>query len=85
MRAIMWLQMKINPQSADPDQKAIFNWMPVVFTIMLAKFPARLVIYWAWNNTMSAIQQTVIMHRYGTRVELWDSLRLRFGRHRTQD
>ena len=28
----------------------IFKWMPIVFTFMLATFPAGLVIYWAWNN-----------------------------------
>ncbi|HZU89666.1 MAG TPA: YidC/Oxa1 family membrane protein insertase, partial [Stellaceae bacterium] len=30
------------------------------FTWMLAAFPAGLVIYWAWNNTLSIIQQWAI-------------------------
>ena len=34
-----------------------FDWMPVIFTIMLASSPAGLVIYWAWNNTLSVAQQ----------------------------
>ena len=52
----------------------IFTWMPVVFTFMLARFPAGLVIYWAWNNTLSVIQQSVIMKRQGVKIELWDNL-----------
>ena len=52
----------------------IFNWMPVIFTFMLASFPAGLVIYWAWNNTLSVLQQSVIMHRNGAKIELCDNL-----------
>ena len=35
-------------------QQMIFNWMPIIFTFMLANFPAGLVIYWAWNNWLGA-------------------------------
>ena len=31
--------------------------MPLLFTFMLASFPAGLVIYWAWNNSLSVLQQ----------------------------
>lgn len=41
--------------------------MPVVFTFMLASFPAGLVIYWAWNNTLSILQRGIIMKRQGVR------------------
>jgi YidC/Oxa1 family membrane protein insertase len=51
MGITMWLQMRMNPTPPDPTQAMIFTWMPVVFTFMLATFPAGLVIYWAWNNT----------------------------------
>ncbi|MBB5688913.1 YidC/Oxa1 family membrane protein insertase [Roseomonas alkaliterrae] len=57
----MWLQMKLNPQPPDPIQAKIFAWMPVIFTFMLASFPAGLIIYWAWNNTLSIAQQYYIM------------------------
>jgi YidC/Oxa1 family membrane protein insertase len=70
----MFVQMKLNPAPTDPTQQMIFNWMPVIFTFMLATFPAGLVIYWAWNNTLSVIQQYVIMRRQGVKVELWDNL-----------
>lgn len=52
----------------------IFNWMPVLFTFMLSGFPAGLVIYWAWNNALSILQQTVIMSRQGVKVDLLDNI-----------
>ena len=45
--------------------------MSVVFTFMLASFPAGLVIYWAWNNFLSIIQQAVIMRKEGVKIEMW--------------
>jgi YidC/Oxa1 family membrane protein insertase len=78
MGVTMWVQMKLNPAPPDPTQQIIFNWMPLIFTFMLAKFPAGLVIYWAWNNTLSVIQQSVIMHRNGAKIELWDNLKSTF-------
>jgi len=74
MGITMWFQMKLNPAPPDPAQKMIFDWMPVIFTFMLASFSSGLVIYWAWNNTLSVIQQSVIMRRHGDKIELWDNL-----------
>jgi len=78
MGVTMWMQMKLNPPPPDPTQQMIFNWMPIIFTFMLASFPAGLVIYWAWNNTLSVAQQSVIMHRNGAKIELWDNLKRTF-------
>jgi len=50
--------------------------MPVIFTFMLASFPAGLVIYWAWNNTLSVLQQGVIMKRQGVKIEIFSNLGL---------
>jgi YidC/Oxa1 family membrane protein insertase len=75
MGVTMWFQMKLNPAPPDPAQKMIFDWMPVIFTFMLASFSSGLVIYWAWNNTLSVIQQSVIMRRNGAKIELLDNLR----------
>src|SRR6266478_3443315 len=61
MGITMWFQMKLNPTPPDPTQKMIFDWMPLIFTFMLAGFPAGLVIYWAWNNALSVLQQSFIM------------------------
>jgi YidC/Oxa1 family membrane protein insertase len=80
MGITMFIQMKMNPAPPDPTQQMIFTWMPVIFTFMLASFPAGLVIYWAWNNTLSVTQQYVIMRRQGAKVELWDNLGALFKR-----
>ncbi|MGZ9034417.1 MAG: membrane protein insertase YidC [Rhodospirillales bacterium] len=65
MGVTMYLQQKLNPQPPDPMQAKIFMMLPVIFTFMLAHFPAGLVIYWTWNNVLSIIQQWVIMRRTG--------------------
>ena len=65
MGASMYLQQKLNPQPADPVQAKIFLFLPLFFTFLLARFPAGLVIYWAWNNMLSILQQWVIMRRMG--------------------
>ncbi|MDO9307030.1 MAG: membrane protein insertase YidC, partial [Mesorhizobium sp.] len=74
MGVTMFLQMRMNPTPPDPTQQMIFTWMPVIFTFMLASFPAGLVIYWAWNNSLSILQQGIIMKRQGAKIELWDNL-----------
>jgi YidC/Oxa1 family membrane protein insertase len=76
----MFVQMKMNPEPPDPVQKQMFAWMPVIFTFMLGTFPSGLVIYWTWNNLLSVAQQTLIMHRAGVKVELWDNLAKTFRR-----
>jgi YidC/Oxa1 family membrane protein insertase len=65
MGLTMFLQQKLNPQPVDPVQARMFMLLPIVFTYMLAAFPAGLVIYWAWNNLLSIGQQWAIMHRAG--------------------
>jgi YidC/Oxa1 family membrane protein insertase len=78
MGVTMWVQMKLNPPPPDPTQQMVFNWMPLIFTFMLGSFPAGLVIYWAWNNTLSVLQQSVIMHKNGAKIELFDNLKRTF-------
>jgi YidC/Oxa1 family membrane protein insertase len=68
MGVSMFVQQKLNPPPPDPVQAKIFAWMPVLFTFMLATFPAGLVIYWAWNNVLSIAQQWVIMRRMGVKI-----------------
>jgi YidC/Oxa1 family membrane protein insertase len=74
MGITMFVQMKLNPAPPDPTQKMIFDWMPLIFTFMLAGFSAGLVIYWAWNNTLSVCQQAFIMNKHGAKIELWDNI-----------
>jgi YidC/Oxa1 family membrane protein insertase len=80
-----WMQIRLTPASPDPAQTAVLNWMPVVFTFMLAKFSAGLVIYWTWNNSLSVIQQSIVMRRNGVRIELWDQVRAMFGKRKAGD
>lgn len=84
MGVTMWVQMKLNPAPPDPTQQMIFNWMPLIFTFMLANFPAGLVIYWAWNNSLSVLQQSVIMRKHGAKIELFDNLKALFVRNKTE-
>ena len=80
MGVTMFVQMKLNPPPPDPTQKLMFDWMPVLFTFMLANMPAGLVIYWTWNNFLSICQQWYIMARNGVKVELWENIRSIFRR-----
>jgi YidC/Oxa1 family membrane protein insertase len=80
----MWVQMKLNPAPPDPTQKMIFDWMPVIFTFMLASFSAGLVIYWAWNNTLSVLQQSIIMNKHGAKIELFDNLKALFQKKKVE-
>ena len=80
MGVTMFMQMQLNPAPPDPVQASIFRWMPLMFTFMLASFPAGLVIYWAWNNTLSIMQQAFIMKKNGAKIELWGNLKSIFVR-----
>jgi YidC/Oxa1 family membrane protein insertase len=61
MGITMWAQFKLNPTPPDPIQAKVFGLMPILFTFLLASFPAGLVIYWTWNNLLSIAQQYYIM------------------------
>jgi YidC/Oxa1 family membrane protein insertase len=80
----MWAQMKLNPAPPDPVQQKMFAWMPVFFTFLLAGFPAGLVIYWAWNNLLSVIQQSVIMARQGVEIPLLENLGFKNNKKRAK-
>jgi YidC/Oxa1 family membrane protein insertase len=84
MGVTMWVQMKLNPAPPDPTQKMIFDWMPIIFTFMLASFSAGLVIYWAWNNTLSVIQQSIIMRKHGAKIELFDNFKAMFEKKKVE-
>jgi YidC/Oxa1 family membrane protein insertase len=50
---------------------------------MLSGFPAVLVIYLAWNNFLSVLQQCFIMLKNGVKVELFDNLKSTFAKKAT--
>jgi YidC/Oxa1 family membrane protein insertase len=59
----MWGQYKLNPPPPDPMQAKLFQFMPVVFSVMFAFFPAGLVLYWVTNTGLSILQQWNINRR----------------------
>ncbi|MGB0844354.1 MAG: membrane protein insertase YidC [Alphaproteobacteria bacterium] len=61
MGITMFAQQKLNPAPADPIQAKVMMFLPIIFTFILAPFPAGLVIYWTWNNLLSVAQQWFIM------------------------
>ena len=71
----MWLQQKLNPAPSDPVQQQIFAWMPWVFMFMLGGFASGLVVYWITNNTITFVQQYLIMWSHGKRPDIFGNIR----------
>jgi YidC/Oxa1 family membrane protein insertase len=65
----MWLLQALSPPPTDPIQAQVFAFLPLLFTVMFAAFPAGLVIYWTWSNSLSLLQQYVIMRRQGVETQ----------------
>ncbi len=63
MGVTMVVQQRLGPQPADPQQAKLMMLMPILFTYMFASFPAGLVIYWAWSNILTVLQQLYINSR----------------------
>jgi len=61
MGLTMWLLQKMSPTPPDPTQARIMGMLPIVFTFMMAKFAAGLVIYWSFSNCLSILQQWVLL------------------------
>ena len=59
----MMVQMRLNPTPPDPMQAKVMQFMPIMFAVMMAFFPAGLVLYWTVNNLLSITQQWVITRR----------------------
>ncbi|MFQ8431314.1 membrane protein insertase YidC [Amaricoccus sp. W119] len=70
----MWLQQKLNPAPTDKTQAMIFNWMPWVFMFMLGTFASGLVIYWVANNTITFVQQYLIMRSQGIKPDIFGNM-----------
>jgi YidC/Oxa1 family membrane protein insertase len=71
----MWLQAKLNPAPTDPTQAMVFAWMPWIFMFMLGGFASGLVLYWIANNTITFIQQYLIMLSHGSKPDLFGNIR----------
>lgn len=64
MGLTMMIQQKLSPTSSDPIQAKILKFMPYILTFVLAAFPAGLVIYWTWSNTLSILQQYIVSRKF---------------------
>ncbi|NQW07383.1 MAG: membrane protein insertase YidC [Candidatus Pelagibacter sp.] len=63
MGITMFIQQKLNPTPPDPIQTKIFMFFPIFLTVILAPFPAGLVIYWSFNNIFTMIQQYIVQRK----------------------
>ncbi len=84
MGVSMWVQMRLNPTPPDPIQQQVFTYMPIVFTFMMAHFPAGLLLYWTWNNILSFSQQAFIMKRQGVDIDIMHNVGIKKVHGRVQ-
>ncbi len=68
MGVTMWFQQKLNPAPIDPIQAKIFQFFPIMLTVMLASFPSGLVVYWTISNVLTIGQQWFIMRQTKTKT-----------------
>lgn len=63
----MIAQQHATPAMAGMDKQQRFMmtyFMPVMFTFMMNRFPAGIVIYWTWNNVLGIVQQWAMNKKY---------------------
>ena len=60
----MFLTSKMTPMTGmDPMQQKIMTYMPLMFAVMMAFFPAGLVLYWTFNGVLGLAQQYYITRK----------------------
>lgn len=67
MALTMYFQQRLNPEPTDPVQAQVMRFLPLIFLFMFASFPSGLVIYWAWSNVLSILQQLLIKRMVNTK------------------
>ena len=64
--AVMYLTQKLTPTPGmDPMQKKMMQFMPLFFGVMMAFFPAGLVLYWVTNGALGLLQQWWMTKQHG--------------------
>ena len=58
--ATMMISQEIAMQNTAPEQKRIMRFLPLVFGIVLLRFPAGLFVYWVTSNVISIFQNLLI-------------------------
>ncbi len=66
MCATMVIQMKQQPTPTDPVQAKVMKFMPYGFLFIFTSFPAGLVLYWIFSNTLSILQSAIISKKHGS-------------------
>ena len=51
--------------SADPNQRRLMLLLPLVFVVILYRYPAGLLVYWITTNAWTILQQYAIRQRMG--------------------
>jgi YidC/Oxa1 family membrane protein insertase len=51
---------EVSARNVDPQQRRMMRVLPVVFTVLIARFPAGLFIYWVTSNAVTLIQNLFI-------------------------
>jgi YidC/Oxa1 family membrane protein insertase len=59
-----WLTTSMSPPAPDPVQQRIFQFMPLMFTFIMAQFAIGLLVYYTWSNCLTVLQQYVIMRKF---------------------
>jgi YidC/Oxa1 family membrane protein insertase len=60
MSLTMFLQQRMGPEPTDPTQAQVMKLLPLILLFTFSSFPSGMVIYWAWSNILSIIQQLLI-------------------------
>jgi YidC/Oxa1 family membrane protein insertase len=64
--AVMLFTQRLSPMTGvDPIQQKMFQFMPLIFGVMFAFFPAGLVLYWVTNGTLGMLQQMWMIKKFG--------------------
>jgi YidC/Oxa1 family membrane protein insertase len=56
----MYIQQAMTPSTADPAQKRIFQFMPLLWGFLFKDMPSGLVLYWLFSNILTILQQMLI-------------------------
>ncbi|MEO8001365.1 MAG: membrane protein insertase YidC [Arenimonas sp.] len=63
---VMFVTQRLTPMPGmDPMQKKVMQFMPLMFGVLMAFFPAGLVLYWVTNGILGIAQQQIINRRHG--------------------
>ena len=65
----MWATMKLSPQTMDPQQQQVMQFMPWMMMLFFAPLAAGLQLYYVANNLLTLLQQQMLYARTGLKDE----------------